>query len=83
MSLNNKSSCTIYKDETPEGDENNVSPLRIDTHTYIYKDETPEGDENYSRIVLARSLKIYKDETPEGDENYQIAPFSTLNSKHL
>ena len=63
-----QSDPVIYKDETPEGDENNVSPLRIDTHTYIYKDETPEGDENYSRIVLARSLKIYKDETPEGDE---------------
>ena len=38
----------IYKDETPEGDEN----LFIKTDVVslkIYKDETPEGDENHYR----------------------------------
>ena len=53
-------------------------------HILIYKDETPEGDENsVNSSALYSAVGIYKDETPEGDENYQIAPFSTLNSKHL
>ena len=35
----------IYKDETPEGDEN-ISFIDIHIFFLIYKDETPEGDEN-------------------------------------
>ena len=38
--------CYIYKDETPEGDENHDSLTSSRYHTQIYKDETPEGDEN-------------------------------------
>ena len=36
----------IYKDETPEGDENFLKLLNISAIQSIYKDETPEGDEN-------------------------------------
>ena len=36
----------IYKDETPEGDENHGYHCRAVRDGTIYKDETPEGDEN-------------------------------------
>ena len=38
----------IYKDETPEGDENRYYFLKRNERRGIYKDETPEGDENPS-----------------------------------
>ena len=47
---------TIYKDETPEGDENSYRQPRTDAPQKIYKDETPEGDENAPAVIAnARS----------------------------
>ena len=41
------SSSNIYKDETPEGDENPITVALVPVIVLvIYKDETPEGDEN-------------------------------------
>ena len=45
----------IYKDETPEGDENQSS-FHIRGDIMIYKDETTEGDENCSlRLFFCNS----------------------------
>ena len=60
ISINICLRSSIYKDETPEGDENTLIELvRIGART-IYKDETPEGDENSSGIsyisVVAESF---------------------------
>ena len=48
----------IYKDETPEGDEN--LPPRVQCLYYlIYKDETPEGDENKYKALNMREPHIF------------------------
>ena len=44
----------IYKDETPEGDENPFSVCIVSWVIRIYKDETPEGDENQPVITGIR-----------------------------
>ena len=50
---------TIYKDETPEGDENMSKPFSKPFLICIYKDETPEGDEKnhgYNNLAISYHL---------------------------
>ncbi len=49
----------IYKDETPEGDENSESFWDTDMYHQIYKDEPPEGDEKnhgYNNLAISYHL---------------------------
>ena len=49
----------IYKDETPEGDENQELTNLKTAEKIIYKDETPEGDENILSMVFFDSSIQY------------------------
>ncbi len=52
-----ESTCLIiYKDETPEGDENRTPSYCKSGIHQIYKDETPEGDEN--SVFLLRAVRL-------------------------
>ena len=65
-----QSDPVIYKDETPEGDENRSRELRkVIIHSFIKMRPRKGTKTLLSASTRRTNLSIYKDETPEGDEN--------------
>ena len=60
----------IYKDETPEGDENTRTSVSFSRQSVIFIKMRPRKGTKTLQLQFMHSFKsIYKDETPEGDEN--------------
>ena len=65
-----QSDPVIYKDETPEGDENRSRELRkVIIHSFIKMRPRKGTKTLLSASTRRTNFSIYKDETPEGDEN--------------
>ncbi len=65
----------IYKDETPEGDENRIAPLLFIFISLFIKMRPRKGTKTKKQVnCKLLNYTIYKDETPEGDENSYRQP---------